>query len=103
MANGYEINLNTSSKVTRNTGWLYDVADLTEPLLDHTEWFEIRIRAEGKRIQVWLKDKPVVDYFEPENPERKPTRKGVCSIQQVGLPPYRPMSPKVCGMCRRIS
>lgn len=76
LANGYEINLNTSSKVTRKTGSLYDVADLTEPLLDDTEWFETRIRVEGKRIQVWLNGKPVVDYLEPENPDRKPSREG---------------------------
>ena len=76
LANGYEINLNTSPKVTRKTGSLYDVVDLSEPLLDDTEWFETRIRVEGKRIQVWLNGKSVVDYLEPENPDRKPNRKG---------------------------
>ena len=76
LANGYEVNLNTSPRVTRKTGSLYDVADLSEPLLDDTEWFETRIRVEGKRIQVCLNGKAVVDYLEPENPDRKPNRKG---------------------------
>ena len=34
------------------------------------------IRVEGKRIQVWLDGESVVDYLEPENPDRKPSRKG---------------------------
>lgn len=76
LANGYEVNLNTSPKVTRKTGSLYDVADLSEPLLEDTEWFETRIRVEGKRIQVWLDGESVVDYLEPENPDRKPSHKG---------------------------
>ncbi len=76
LANGYEINLNTSPKVTRKTGSLYDVVDLSEPLLDDTKWFESRIRVEGKRIQVWLNGKLVIDYLEPESPDRKPSRKG---------------------------
>ena len=76
LASGYEVNLNTSPKVTRKTGSLYDVADLSEPLLEDTEWFETRIRVEGKRIQVWLDGESVVDYLEPENPDRKPSRKG---------------------------
>jgi len=76
LANGYEVNLNTSPTVTRKTGSLYDVDDLKEQPLDDTKWFETRIRVEGKRIQVWLDGRRVVDYIEPENPERKPSRKG---------------------------
>jgi hypothetical protein len=76
LANGYEINLNTSPTVKQKTGSLYDVVDLSERPLDDTQWFETRIRVQGKRIQVWLNDKQVVDYTEPENLERKPNRKG---------------------------
>ena len=76
LANGYEVNLNTSKSVTRKTGSLYDVVDLKEQPLDDTQWFETRIRVQGKRIQVWLDGRQVVDYLEPENPERKPSRKG---------------------------
>ena len=76
LANGYEVNLNTSPTVTSKTGSLYDVVDLKEQPLDYTQWFETRIRVEGKRIRVWLDGEHVVDYLEPENPVRKPNRKG---------------------------
>ena len=76
LANGYEVNLNTSPTVTRKTGSLYDVVDLKEQPLDDTQWFETRIRVEGKRIQVWLDGEMLVDYLEPDNPVRKPNRKG---------------------------
>ena len=76
LANGYEVNLNTSKSVTRKTGSLYDVADLTEQPLDDMQWFETRIRVNENRIQVWLDGKQVIDYREPENPKRKESRKG---------------------------
>ncbi len=76
LANGYEVNLNTSPTVTKKTGSLYDVVDLTERPLDDTQWFETRIRVEGKQIRVWLNGNKVIDYLEPENPVRKPNRKG---------------------------
>ena len=76
LANGYEVNLNTSPTVTRKTGSLYDVVDLKEQPLDDTQWFETRIRVEGKRIQVWLDGDKVVDYLETDNPIRKAGHKG---------------------------
>lgn len=76
LKNGYEVNLNTSVDVTRKTGSLYDVVDLTEQPIDDQQWFETRIRVEGKRVQVWLDGKQVVDYREPKNPKRKESRKG---------------------------
>ncbi|MEX0324003.1 MAG: DUF1080 domain-containing protein [Puniceicoccaceae bacterium] len=76
LANGYEVNLNTSTTVAKKTGSLYDVVDLTEQPLDDTEWFETRIKVEGKHISVWLNGTKVIDYIEPENPVRKPSRKG---------------------------
>ena len=76
LANGYEVNLNTSKSVTRKTGSLYDVVDLKESPLDDTQWFQTRIRVNGNRIQVWLKGKQVIDYRESSNPERKASRQG---------------------------
>ena len=76
LANGYEVNLNTSKSVTRKTGSLYDVVDLTNQPLDDTQWFETRIRVIGNRIQVWLDGKQVIDYREPPNPKRKESRQG---------------------------
>ena len=78
LANGYEIQLNSSLKEKRKTGSLYDVVDLTEAVIDDTKWFTVRIRVEGKRIQAWLNDKQTIDYTEPENvvSQRSEKRKG---------------------------
>lgn len=78
LANGYEVQLNSTPKEKRKTGSLYDVVDLTEKVIDDTEWFTVRIRVEGKRIQVWLNDSQTIDYTEPENvlEQRSEKRKG---------------------------
>lgn len=76
LKNGYEIQLNSTKKEKRKTGSLYDVVDLSESPVDETEWFTVRIRVEGKRIQAWINDTKTVDYTEPENPVRKPQRAG---------------------------
>ena len=78
LKNGYEVQLNSTRKEKRKTGSLYDVVDLEEALVDDTEWFTVRIRVEGKRIRVWLNDRPAVDYTEPEDvrEQRSEKRKG---------------------------
>lgn len=78
LANGYEVQLNSTPKERRKTGSLYDVIDLTEAVIDDTKWFTVRIRVEGKRIQVWLNDKQTIDYTEPPNvvAQRSNKRKG---------------------------
>lgn len=76
LKNGYEVQLNSSPKEKRKTGSLYDVVDLATCPIDDTQWFTVRIRVEGKRIQVWLNDARVVDYTEPPNVQRSPQRVG---------------------------
>lgn len=76
LKNGYEVQLNSSAKERRKTGSLYEVVDLATCPIDDTKWFTVRIRVEGKRIQVWLNDSRVVDYTEPPNPQRSPQRVG---------------------------
>ena len=72
---GYEAQVNnTFVKDPRKTGSLVDVADLKESPVKDDEWFEFHIVVEGKRIQVMLNGKTVVDYTEPANPERKKGR-----------------------------
>jgi hypothetical protein len=71
---GYEVQLNSADNERRKTGSLYDVADVDESPVDETIWFEMRIRVEGKRIQVWTDGQHVLDYTEPPNPDRKPAR-----------------------------
>ena len=71
---GYELQLNSSKKEKRKTGSLYSIVDLATSPADETEWFEVRMRVEGKRIQVFVEGKQVVDYTEPPNPERQSSR-----------------------------
>ena len=72
---GYEVQLNSALAEKRKTGSLYDIVDLPESPVDESQWFEVRVRVEGKRIQVFLKGKQVIDYTEPPSPKRKSTRK----------------------------
>ncbi|MCC9603558.1 DUF1080 domain-containing protein [Stieleria sp. JC731] len=74
LAKGYEVQLNSTEKEKRKTGSLYAVADLDQSPVDETEWFTVRVRVEGKQIRVWLNDKLVNDYTEPESPIRAPDR-----------------------------
>lgn len=71
---GYEVQLNSSQKEKRKTGSLYGVVDLPTSPADETKWFELRFRVEGKRVQVFVEGKQVVDYTEPPNPDRQPSR-----------------------------
>ncbi|MEM1442918.1 MAG: DUF1080 domain-containing protein [Verrucomicrobiota bacterium] len=78
LSNGYEVQLNSTEKEKRKTGSLYDVVDVSESLVDDTEGVTVRIRVEGKRIQVWVNDAQTVDYTEPENvaEQREEKRQG---------------------------
>ncbi len=76
LANGYEVQLNSTAREKRKTGSLYAVVDLPKPPVDESQWFRVRIRVEGKHITVQLNDKSVVDYTEPPNVQRPPDRAG---------------------------
>jgi hypothetical protein len=76
LANGYEVQLNSTERERRKTGSLYAVVDLPASPLDETKWFRVRITVQGKRILVELNDRTVVDYTEPENVPRPPERAG---------------------------
>ncbi|QDU75536.1 hypothetical protein Pan97_25690 [Bremerella volcania] len=71
---GYEVQLNSSAKEKNKTGSLYAVVQVDQSPVDETEWFTIRIRVQGKRIQVHVNDQQLVDYTEPDNPERPASR-----------------------------
>ena len=73
---GYEAQLNSTEKEKRKTGSLYGIQDIAESPVDETKWFEMKIRVEGKRIQIWVDGKQTADYTEPENPERPKNRIG---------------------------
>ena len=76
LANGYEVQLNSSEWEKRKTGSLYAVVDLDVSPVDESAWFTMTIRVVGKHIQVQVNDQQVVDYVEPENVERPAARKG---------------------------
>ncbi|MEM8736136.1 MAG: sulfatase-like hydrolase/transferase [Planctomycetota bacterium] len=71
---GYEVQLNSSKKEKQKTGSLYKVVQVTESPVDEEEWFTVRVRVEGKQIEVFIDEHRVVDYTEPENPKREPKR-----------------------------
>jgi len=70
LTKGYELQLNSSEKEKRKTGSLYGIVDLDKSPVDESQWFKVRLRVEGKHIQVWLNDELVQDYTEPEFPDR---------------------------------
>ncbi|MCM8534197.1 MAG: DUF1080 domain-containing protein [Lentisphaeraceae bacterium] len=73
---GYEAQLNSTAKEKRKTGSLYAIQDLAKSPVDETKWFEMKIRVEGKRIQIWVDGQQTADYTEPENPERPANKIG---------------------------
>ncbi len=76
LRNGYEVQLNSSPREARKTGSLYAIVDRATSPVDESQWFSVRIRVEGKRIQVWINDTQTVDYTEPEKPDRPKEREG---------------------------
>lgn len=63
---GYEAQVNNTQSDPRKTGSLYAVSDVLEaPAKDH-EWFDYHIKVEGKRIQITVNGKKVVDFTEEE-------------------------------------
>jgi hypothetical protein len=76
LANGYEVQLNSTEKEKRKTGSLYAVVDLPKSPLDESQWFRVRITVQARHITVQLNDKTVVDYTEPDHVQRPPERAG---------------------------
>ena len=73
-AKGYEVQVNNSHTDWRRTGSLYSVEDVKEVYVKDYEWFTEYIKVIGKRIQIKINDRIVVDYTEPEGIEKKPDR-----------------------------
>ena len=69
-AKGYEVQVNNSHTDWRRTGSLYAIQDVREVFVKDNEWFTEQISVHGKRVIIKINDKVVVDYTEPENPER---------------------------------
>ena len=80
---GYESQINATHKDWRKTGSIYSFHDLKEPGHADNVWVEKRIKVKGKRIQVWIDDKPVLDWTEPADHGEKSKRlsKGTFAFQ----------------------
>jgi hypothetical protein len=70
LAKGYEVQLNNTDTDKRKTGSLYAIVDLDKSPVDDKKWFEMHIVVNGKRIVVNIEGKKVIDYTEPDHPER---------------------------------
>ncbi|WP_422082438.1 3-keto-disaccharide hydrolase [Ulvibacterium sp.] len=69
-AHGYEVQVNNTQKDWRRTGSLYAIVDVKEKYVKDDVWYTEYVKVEGKRIIVKINDIVVVDYTEPENPNR---------------------------------
>ncbi len=93
LANGYEVQLNSSEKEKRKTGSLYAVVDLAKSPANESEWFRVRISVQGKHILVQLNDQTVVDYVEPANVRRRRSGLAASSTRGVGPSRFKAMIP----------
>ncbi|WP_254506848.1 3-keto-disaccharide hydrolase [Anatilimnocola floriformis] len=76
LAQGYEVQLNSSAKEKRKTGSLYAIVDRDESPVDETEWFTTKVVVRDKRITIAVNGKELVDYTEPADVERPKERAG---------------------------
>jgi hypothetical protein len=67
---GYEVQVNNSHSDWRRTAGLYAIQDVKEPPAKDGEWFTMHIVVNGKKVTTAVNGKTLVDYTEPDNPER---------------------------------
>jgi len=63
---GFEVQVNNSHGDWKKTGGLYNVQDNKEPFKDN-EWMTEHIIVQGKRVQVFVGDKKVSDWTQPDD------------------------------------
>ncbi|HBJ85465.1 MAG TPA: hypothetical protein DDZ88_16625, partial [Verrucomicrobiales bacterium] len=84
-ANGIEVQVwnDTSKGTTGLTGSLQRVASTTTARIRDGEWFQIKTRVEGRRVQTWLKKadetdwQPAVDWTQPAQWQPPRDRPGI--------------------------
>ena len=69
---GYEVQVNNSHTDWRRTGSLYAVRDIRESMKDN-EWFTLHTIVRGRRVQIMINDRQVVDYTEPDTSKTRLT------------------------------
>jgi hypothetical protein len=73
---GYEVQVNNTHTDWRKTGSLYAIQDVKEIPAKDNEWFTEHIIVQGKRVTIKVNDKTLVEYTEPDQPERTPENAG---------------------------
>jgi hypothetical protein len=74
-AQGYEVQVNNSFvgsgryRELKCTGSLYGFRNIYSRFLPDGQWFELRFRVVGRRVQIWVNDLCTVDYLEPPKPK----------------------------------
>ena len=71
-SNGYEVQVNNSQSDWRRTGSLYAVRDVREAGKDN-EWFTLHTIVRGRRVQIMIDGRQVVDYTEPDTSKTRLT------------------------------
>ncbi|MEL6894782.1 MAG: DUF1080 domain-containing protein [Planctomycetota bacterium] len=64
---GYECQVNVSHGDPKKTSSLYAVENVADPGVKDKEWYTQEIIVTGKRIQLKVNGKTLVDYTEPDN------------------------------------
>lgn len=64
---GYECQVNVSHSDPKKTSSLYAVENVADPGIQDNEWYTQEIIVQGRRIQLKVNGKTLVDYTEPEN------------------------------------
>ncbi|MDZ7694331.1 MAG: DUF1080 domain-containing protein [Balneolaceae bacterium] len=68
---GYEAQINnTYESDPRKTGSLYGIDDIKQAPAEDNKWFTMYVKVEGQDITIQINDKTLVNYTEPENPDR---------------------------------
>ena len=89
---GFEVQVNNSHTDWKKTGGLYNVQDNKEPFKDG-EWMTEHIIVQGKHVQVFVGDKKVSDWTQPDDwagPKGNPGR--VLSSGTFALQAHDPKS-----------
>lgn len=75
-AKGYEIQVNNSHKDPKRTAGVYGIKDNLEAPVKDNEWFTMKIKVEGKRIETFVNGKLITAYTEEDKPDRPEAFKG---------------------------
>ena len=73
---GYEVQVNNTHKDVKKGAGLYAIQDNLQPPAKDEEWYTMRIKVQGKRVQTFVNGKQIVDYTEEPNVERPANMKG---------------------------